>query len=112
MADRIAVINHGEIILVEEKTELMRKLGKKQLTLQLQQPLAARPRRARELRARAARGRPRAHLHVRHEERANRDRRRCSRRSAKPASDFKDLQTTQSSLEEIFVSLVSKRSAA
>ena len=35
MADRIAVINHGEIILVEEKTELMRKLGKKQLTLQL-----------------------------------------------------------------------------
>ena len=36
MADRIGVINKGEIILVEEKAELMRKLGKKQLTLQLQ----------------------------------------------------------------------------
>ena len=36
MADRIGVINKGEIILVEDKAELMRKLGKKQLTLQLQ----------------------------------------------------------------------------
>ena len=35
MADRIGVINKGEIILVEEKNELMRKLGKKQLTLDL-----------------------------------------------------------------------------
>ena len=35
MADRIGVINNGEIILVEEKIELMRKLGKKQITLQL-----------------------------------------------------------------------------
>src|SRR3954453_8055311 len=43
MGDRIAVINHGEIMLVEEKTELMRKLGKKQLTLQLHTPLAAVP---------------------------------------------------------------------
>ena len=39
MADRIGVINHGEIILVEEKAELMRKLGKKQMTLQLHAPL-------------------------------------------------------------------------
>ena len=38
MADRIGVINKGELILVEDKAELMRKLGKKQLTLQLQQP--------------------------------------------------------------------------
>src|ERR1700704_4565933 len=38
MADRIGVISKGEIILVEEKAELMRKLGKKQLTLQLQRP--------------------------------------------------------------------------
>jgi ABC-type multidrug transport system ATPase subunit len=43
MADRIGVINKGEIILVEDKAELMRKLGKKQLTLQLQPPLAAVP---------------------------------------------------------------------
>src|SRR6187431_3527317 len=39
MADRIGVISKGELILVEGKTELMRKLGRKQLTLQLQQPL-------------------------------------------------------------------------
>src|SRR6266567_2393557 len=43
MADRIGVINKGEIILVEDKAELMRKLGKKQLRLQLYQPLAAIP---------------------------------------------------------------------
>jgi len=39
MADRIGVITHGELILVEKKNELMHKLGKKQLTLLLQQPL-------------------------------------------------------------------------
>ena len=43
MADRIGVINKGEIILVEEKAELMRKLGKKQLTLQLQKQARRRP---------------------------------------------------------------------
>src|ERR1700749_991145 len=43
MADRIGVINKGELILVEEKTELMHKLGKKQLTLQLQTPLETIP---------------------------------------------------------------------
>ena len=43
MADRIGVINRGEIILVEDKAELMRKLGKKQLRLHLYQPLAAIP---------------------------------------------------------------------
>src|SRR6187397_3046045 len=43
MADRVGVINKGEMILVEDKAELMRKLGKKQLTLHLSQPLAAIP---------------------------------------------------------------------
>ncbi|MFZ2080052.1 MAG: ABC transporter ATP-binding protein, partial [Xanthobacteraceae bacterium] len=43
MADRVGVINHGEIILVEDKAELMRKLGKKQLTLELRDPLATVP---------------------------------------------------------------------
>ena len=43
MADRIGVIRKGEIILVEDKVELMRKLGQKQLTLHLQQPLAEVP---------------------------------------------------------------------
>ena len=44
MADRVGVINKGEIILVENKAELMRKLGRKQLTLQLHDPLKAIPR--------------------------------------------------------------------
>ena len=43
MADRIGVINKGELILVEEKAKLMKKLGKKQLTLHLQEPMAALP---------------------------------------------------------------------
>src|SRR3546814_21156003 len=43
MADRVGVINNGEILLVEGKQELMRKLGKKQLTLQLHEPLQAIP---------------------------------------------------------------------
>src|ERR1700733_13741201 len=43
MADRVGVINHGELILVEQKTELMRKLGKKQMTLELRSPLGALP---------------------------------------------------------------------
>ena len=47
MADRIGVINKGEIILVEDKAELMRKLGKKQLTLQLQRAARRGPGRAR-----------------------------------------------------------------
>ena len=43
MADRVGVINKGELILVEEKSALMRKLGKKQLTLELPAPIAAVP---------------------------------------------------------------------
>ena len=53
MADRVGVIANGEIILVEEKNELMRKLGKKQLVLQLQEPLGAIPASARQLRSAA-----------------------------------------------------------
>ncbi len=55
MADRIGVISKGELIVVEEKTALMRKLGKKQLTLHLQTPLAAIPDGARRPAARARR---------------------------------------------------------
>ena len=43
MADRVGVISQGKLILVEEKAELMRKLGRKQLTLQLQKPLESIP---------------------------------------------------------------------
>ena len=47
MADRIGIINKGELILVEEKATLMQKLGKRQLTLHLQEPMTAHPRGAR-----------------------------------------------------------------
>ena len=66
MADRIGVISKGSLIVVEEKTALMRKLGKKQLTLQLQAPLAAIPAGARRPAARAREGRQRARLQLRH----------------------------------------------
>ena len=71
MADRVGVINKGEIILVEEKAELMRKLGKKQLTLQLQKKLDAVPA-SLAPRADAFARRARAHLQLRHQGRAHR----------------------------------------
>ena len=77
MADRIGVISKGELIVVEEKTALMRKLGKKQLTLQLQAPLGDDPRGARRPAARAREGWQRAHLQLRHPGERNRHRRRC-----------------------------------
>ena len=106
MADRIGVISKGEIILVEDKAELMRKLGKKQLTLQLQHPLNGVPPAARRLPSGAVERRQRADLHLRHAGRARRHRRAARRTSTRPGIRFKDLQTTQSSLEDIFVSLV------
>ncbi len=66
MADRIGVINKGELILVEDKTELMHKLGKKQLTLQLHHALDAIPGRARRAPSGVGQWRQRAGLHVRH----------------------------------------------
>ena len=65
MADRIGVINKGELILVEEKAELMRKLGKKQLTLQLSAPLRAAARALAALRPGAVGRSHRPDLHLR-----------------------------------------------
>ena len=65
MADRIGVISKGEIILVEEKAALMEKLGKKQLSLQLQSPLDGAAARTRGLPARSVARRQRADLHLR-----------------------------------------------
>ena len=111
MADRIAVINRGEIMLVEQKTELMRKLGKKQLTLQLHTPLTAVPSSlasyALELHAG---GLELTYTYDTKSERTGITGLLAALGDA--GIRFKDLQTTQSSLEEIFVSLVSKRSAA
>ena len=80
MADRIGVISNGELILVEDKATLMRKLGKKQLTLQLHSRLELGAGGAGGAPPGAGRRRPRARLHLRHPGRANRHH-RAARRS-------------------------------
>ena len=105
MADRIGVISKGELIVVEEKAELMRKLGKKQLTLHLQEPLTALPAglEAYPL-ALAASGVELVYTFDAQSEHTGIA--ELLRELSKRGVDFKDLQTSQSSLEEIFVSLV------
>jgi ABC-2 type transport system ATP-binding protein len=105
MADRIGVISKGEIILVEEKAELMRKLGKKQLTLQLHKKLDAIPG---ELDAHhltlAADG---SELIYTYDTQGERTGITALLKDINLAGiRFKDLSTTQSSLEDIFVDLV------
>jgi ABC-2 type transport system ATP-binding protein len=105
MADRIGVISQGELILVEEKSALMRKLGKKQLTLHLQEPLKAVPSGLTQYQLDLANDG--AELIYSFDAQAETTGiaellRELSRRGV----DFKDLQTQQSSLEEIFVNLV------
>ncbi|MCR5873827.1 ABC transporter ATP-binding protein [Phenylobacterium sp. J426] len=108
MADRIGVISRGELILVEDKDVLMRKLGKKQLTLHLQEPLAAVPPGLDNYQLElAAEG---AELVYTFDAQAERtgiaD---LIRRLTEQGVDFKDLRTQESSLEEIFVNLVRSR---
>ncbi len=105
MADRIGVINNGEIVLIEEKDELMRKLGKKQLRLQLRDKLDGVPNELDDYQLElVANGSELVYSYDAQNGRAD---------IAALLADlggtgirFKDLQTKQSSLEEIFVSLV------
>ncbi|MGE5158582.1 MAG: ABC transporter ATP-binding protein [Gemmatimonas sp.] len=109
MADRVAVINKGELILVEEKRELMRKLGGKQLTLHLQQPLSQLPSGldSRDL----VLSRDGSELTYRYDSQGERVRIAALLKDLADAGiQFKDLHTAQRSLEDIFVSLVSDRS--
>lgn len=109
MADRIGVINKGEIVVVEEKSALMKKLGKKELTLTLVQPLEKIPEALKEFDltlsldghdikyvfdVRDSSKNGMAHL---------------IKRFGEIGLDFKDLQTKESSLEDIFVNLVGER---
>ncbi|MES2724723.1 MAG: ABC transporter ATP-binding protein [Pseudomonadota bacterium] len=105
MADRIGVISGGQLILVEDKDVLMQKLGKKQLTLHLQEPLTALPKElADEPLELSADGTELVYtFDTQSQETGIAE---LLRRLAKHGIDFKDLQTSQSSLEEIFVSLV------
>jgi ABC-2 type transport system ATP-binding protein len=108
MADRIGVISKGEIILVEDKAELMRKLGKKQLTLQLQAPLERLPEAlSAHALALADEGRALVYTYDTKAERTGIT--GLLRDLAAAGIGFNDLQTKQSSLEEIFVSLVRDR---
>jgi ABC-2 type transport system ATP-binding protein len=108
MADRIGVINKGELVLVEDKVELIRKLGSKQLTLQLQDRIDGLPsaltRHGLEL---SADGNEITYSYDTQAERTG------ITTLLQDLSDagirFRDLQTTQTSLEEIFVNLVRER---
>jgi ABC-2 type transport system ATP-binding protein len=111
MADRIGIISKGELILVEDKDALMAKLGRKQLTLQLQQPLAQLPP---ELAAYAlVLGQGGRELTYTYDAEGGRigivD---LLKSLADAGIAFTDLHTTESSLEEIFVGLVSDRSTS
>jgi ABC-2 type transport system ATP-binding protein len=108
MADRIGVINHGEIILVEDKAELMRKLGRKQLVLHLHGKLAAVPP---ELAAhRLTLGADGGELIYTYDTRGERTGITALLKDLNQAGiRFRDLHTVQSSLEDIFVGLVSQR---
>ncbi len=109
MADRIGVINKGKIILVEEKSALMKKLGKKQLTLQLQNPLETLPSDL-------------SHFHLElspdhyqlvysfDSQAEQTGIPNLLKQLAERGIDFKDLKTSESSLEDIFVKLVGRNS--
>jgi len=107
MADRIGVIRKGEIILVEDKTVLMEKLGKKALTITLQTPLTALPPElaAYQLELQADGTELVYTFDAQHEGTGIAG---LMRQLQASGLDVKDLQTRQSSLEDIFVSLVSE----
>jgi ABC-2 type transport system ATP-binding protein len=105
MADRVGVIHRGRIILVEDKQALMQKLGKKQLTLQLLQPLAQVPAAlAGYALALSAEGSELTYTYDTRSEAP--DMAGLMQRLAQAGVAFKDLRTSQSSLEDIFVNLV------
>jgi ABC-2 type transport system ATP-binding protein len=109
MADRVGVINKGEIILVEDKVELMHKLGKKQLTIELRDPMAAIPAALSPYRLTLAPdGKTLTYDYDTQGERTGITPLLDELRAAD--IPFRDLQTRQTSLEDIFVGLVKQGS--
>ncbi len=105
MAARVGVINKGEIVLVDEKANLIRKLGRKQLTLQLQEPLLTIPEPLRKYNLEMAEGG--LALVYAYETRGERTGITALLSDLAAAGiRFRDLQTSETSLEEIFVNLV------
>ena len=108
MADRIGVINHGEIIMIDDKTALMKKLGKKQLTLHLQTPLERIPDELADYPLElVADGNELVYTFD--VQREHTGIAALMRLLNKHGIDFKDLHSSESSLEEIFVSLVRRK---
>jgi ABC-2 type transport system ATP-binding protein len=111
MADRVGVINKGELILVEEKNELMKKLGRKVLNLQLAEPLTAVPAELSEWKLElSADGSQLTYEFDAKADRTGVPSLLAAMRDAGIA--FKDLDTHQSSLEDIFVGLIHHKGAA
>lgn len=108
MADRIGVIRHGEIILVEEKSSLMDKLGQKQLLLSLQQPMSSIPAALSNYPLSLADD---GHQLIYHFDKTMEHSgiAELLRSLEQLGVEYRDLESTQSSLEDIFVSLVSER---
>jgi len=108
MADRVGVINRGELVVVEEKAALMKKMGRKQLTLHLQAPIDAIPSCLAAYRLeRSASGDELTYTYDTQSERTGIT--ALLKDLADAGIRFNDLQTRQSSLEEIFVNLVNSR---
>ncbi|WP_321342592.1 ABC transporter ATP-binding protein [Breoghania sp.] len=108
MADRVGIINKGELVLVEKKAELMRKLGRKELRLSLSEPLTELPDALMDSGLElAADGQELVYTYDTQAERTG------ITRLLSELSDngvrFRDLSTSQSSLEDIFVNLVRNR---
>jgi ABC-2 type transport system ATP-binding protein len=107
MADRIGVINKGEMILVEDKVTLLHKLGQKKLTIQLVKPLKSIPPKLKAHNLQLTQeGKALVFNYDTHAKKTGIDTLMDDLKSTKLA--FSDLATTQSSLEDIFVDLVKK----
>jgi ABC-2 type transport system ATP-binding protein len=108
MADRIGVINKGELVLVEEKAALMRKLGQKQLTLQLRTPLETIPEALASLKLELTNGGT-SLVYSFDTQAEETGIAALFRQLGEQGIDFKSLDSSERSLEDIFVSLVQER---
>ena len=105
MADRIGVINRGELILVEDKAVLMQKLGKRQLSIQLQHPLTELPASLQDVAVELT-DEGQTLIYTFHAQSEQTGISALLHTLAREGIDFEDVNSTQSSLEDIFVGLV------
>lgn len=108
IADRVGIISSGRLLLVEDKQHLMQKLGKKQLLIELRQPIEAIPAVLADYRLELTDDG--SHLVYTYDTRGERTGITSLLQDLEPAGlSLKDLKSSQSSLEEIFVNLVSAK---